>query len=280
MDRCTIIDITVLSRAFAARVQRWGAPRNSIRAFAVFILFACAVRVNAQPNSVKNKVPEVTSPKNTVSKAGTANSGAQVSTKVIEMRPSVAASVLSENKAPQKVDPASKTVPLNPGEVLFTKTSAAAQVQTLDQPGERNVKRWSVPYEFSYHTAEGVVRTSKVIAKIPEGGMRPTDRGFSGQILVALEDVQDRAQTYALPQPAQFLVTSAEVKIQPQGVFAIGRTNDWKSVDLAALDPPPRFSVNIRCTAEHDEIPLEVATIRGIPKLRLDRSKIQGFGLE
>jgi hypothetical protein len=99
-------------------------------------------------------------------------------------------------------------------------------------------------------------------------------------ILVGLEDVQDRTQIYDLPHPAELLVTSTAGEVDPSDPFEIRRTNLWKHVNLHALDPPPTFAVRIRSTVEQEGVALQIATIRPLPTIEVDRLKIQGLGLE
>jgi hypothetical protein len=117
--------------------------------------------------------------------------------------------------------------------------------------------------------------------EVAGGGLRLAQAAaeFTGQVFVALEDQQDRTQTYTLPVAAHILVTAPVDKVDP-GAFAIGTTNSWISVGLSALDPPNAFKIKVRASTDPNELAIDLTVVRPALVVTVTPDHIQGLGLE
>lgn len=202
--------------------------------------------------------------------------------KVVEItRAPLAATVLRKNNVGQNINLAVQPFILRAGEVLVTKSAAAAVRQPGTTAVNPNAVRWVLPYEFRFVSHEATVRTAHLAVEVAGGGLRmaQTAGEFTGQIFVALEDQQDRTLTYSLPVPAQVLVTAPVDKVDPAN-FAIDTTDKWTSVGLSAINPPAEFKAKVRASTDPDGVEIDLRVVRPTLTVAITPDHIQGLGLE
>lgn len=194
----------------------------------------------------------------------------------------LAATVLRADQPARPVEPAAGEVALGVGDLLVTRTASAAVRRPTTEPVNRGADRWALPYQLRFLDSGGEVRTARLVAEVAGGGLRMTGAsgaGFSGMVFLGLEDEEDRSRTYALPAPAQVIVTAPIDRVEP-GRFALERTNAFVEVSLHALDPPDGFRARIRASTDPQGLEVDIPVTRPELSLRVSPEKIQGLGVE
>jgi hypothetical protein len=202
----------------------------------------------------------------------------------------VAGAVLSEAGEARAISPEAKQVVIPAQHLAIFKTArvatrvAVAPTPAPDSPtppvdSPTAPVKWVLPYEFTFASEGGVPRSSHLVAEVAGKLHMVSGAEFGTELLLRLEDVADATQRYALPQPAEVVISAAVDRVDPEAL-SFSETAVWKRVVLRTAHPGDSVDARVYSSVDGEGLALDIGIERPTLAVRIDRPSIQGLGLE